>query len=138
MRKETGPLHSVADLSPQFGQSVIVDRFAVNMHRTGTGPYKAVDELEQSRFATAARSDNGSGDAVHKCDGHITQGCFLDVDFAHVLEQDFWHMGQESIVRGLILAYNEVRNVEEATIVGLYVFEPKATCQGSPVEFSIF
>src|SRR5262249_29170964 len=47
VRKEAGPLDSVTDLPPQFWQSIVVDRLAENLDRTGTGTHETVDELQE-------------------------------------------------------------------------------------------
>src|SRR5262245_40321006 len=48
VRKETGPLDGVTDLPPQLRQSVVVDRLAENLDRTGAGTHQTVDELQES------------------------------------------------------------------------------------------
>jgi hypothetical protein len=47
VRKEPDSLDRVTKLPPQLGQSVIVDRLAVNVDRTGARAHQTVDELQE-------------------------------------------------------------------------------------------
>ena len=47
VRKEAGSLDGVTDLPPQLWQSVVVDRFAVNVDGAGARAHQAVDELQE-------------------------------------------------------------------------------------------
>src|SRR5215831_4186848 len=71
VREETSTLNRIADLPAQFRQAAVVNGLAENANASLAGAHQAVDQLQECRFAAAARANHGGGHVIGEGERNI-------------------------------------------------------------------